>query len=331
MKTKTFLFAALGSNIVLKMTFGPWMLMDSKVCQFDPALSRGASGAVCCGAGNADASRVHSAGMSSLQRLWRLCASVSADFDLQQADVSNGDQPQRQVSVRLHLCLSVSKWVCPSASASSENSLLGLKTQCSELCVPPFPLVSSLCGRRQLLRERLPTRQDGGGERRPEAVWALQWTLPQRWNPLLFLLLLLVLILLLLSLLLLLLSLLPCSAYLSAVTANNGVWPPPQCVKAPALNTDRPWTPATLTASSTVPRSREAFTSWSRGFLGNRLPHHWRNLWGTIVSHNQLRVVCLSLIFFIFSFFLIPVTVTILRRFHHWMPKSWKFFAPWEK
>lgn len=63
----------------------------------------------------------------------------------------------------------------------------------------------------------------------------------------------------------------PCSAYLSAVTANNGVWPPLQCVKAPVLSTDRPWTLATSTASSTAPRSRAAFTSWSRGFLGNCL------------------------------------------------------------
>lgn len=277
-------------HIILKMTLGPWFLTDSsRVCQFGPALSGGASGAVCCGAGHTDASRVHSAGMSPLQRLWRLCASVSPDFDLQQADVSNGDQPQRQVSVRFHLRLSVSKWVCPAASASWENTLLGLQTQWSELCVSPSPLASSLCGGRQLVRERLPSRQDGGGERRPEAVWALQWTLPQRW--------------ILMLLLLLLPSLLLCSAYLSAVTANNSVWPPLQCVKAPALNTDRPWTPATLTASSTAPRSRAAFTSWSRGFLGNCSPHHCRNLWGTIVSHSRLRVVCLSLIFFFFFFF----------------------------
>lgn len=37
---------------------------------------------------------------------------------------------------------------------------------------------SSFCGGRQLLCERLSSRQEGGGERRPEAVWALQRTLP---------------------------------------------------------------------------------------------------------------------------------------------------------
>ncbi len=39
---------------------------------------------------------------------------------------------------------------------------------------------SPFCGGRKLLCECLSSRQDGGGERRPEAVRALQWTLPKR-------------------------------------------------------------------------------------------------------------------------------------------------------
>lgn len=49
------------------------------------------------------------------------------------------------------------------------------------LCYGLFPpYCSSLCGGRQLLRKRLSSRQDGGGERRPETVWALQRTLSKR-------------------------------------------------------------------------------------------------------------------------------------------------------
>lgn len=133
-------------------------------------------------------------------------------------------------------------------------------------------LCSSFRGGRELLRQRLSPRQDGGGAWRPEAVWALQRALPQRSAPsqcLLFRL----------------------WVYLSACKDWNMTLSSLQCVKAPGPNTDRLWTRATSTASSTAPRFRAASTSWS--------PGSWGNVWSWLQSLRAQWHTC-SYIFLVF-------------------------------
>lgn len=75
----------------------------------------------------------------------------------------------------------------------------------------------------------------------------------------------------------------------SVIAANDGIGSSLQCAKAPVLSTDRPWTPATSTASLTALRYKAAFISWSQGFLGNcllLLEESWRT-----VSQSQHHIV----------------------------------------
>lgn len=95
--------------------------------------------------------------------------------------------------------------------------------------------------------------------------------------------------------------------FISVVTSNAGTCPSLQCVKALVQSKDRPWTPATLTVSSTAPRSRAASTSWSRGFWGNHL---------LLPGDSQRTPHCISHRAFLFP------TEMILKTFHLWMPKS---------